>query len=143
MQNKPNFPCFSPENNDATQKQTQFKANSNPIQTQFWPNNQCSLENKANSNPNQNLSSIAAHLLPCRGANFKAISSRAGFPLDLWQENIKVDKKLTVCFKYKKCPYQYKKTVFSCYYSQLTGLLSKREELLSCQLTVVLLLKAQ
>jgi len=42
MQNKPNFPHFSSENEDCTEKQTQFKPNSNPIlaqksgwQTQF------------------------------------------------------------------------------------------------------------
>jgi hypothetical protein len=27
MQNKPNFPHFSPENDDSTEKQSQFKAN--------------------------------------------------------------------------------------------------------------------
>ena len=32
MQNKPNFPRFSPENDDFTKKQTQFK----PKQSQFW-----------------------------------------------------------------------------------------------------------
>ena len=31
MQNKPNFLCFSPLNNDLTQRQTQFKPNSKPI----------------------------------------------------------------------------------------------------------------
>jgi hypothetical protein len=31
MQNKPNFPRFSPKNDDLTKKQTQ----TNPIQTQF------------------------------------------------------------------------------------------------------------
>ena len=31
IKNKPNFRRFSPENEDFTQKQTQFKANSNPI----------------------------------------------------------------------------------------------------------------
>ena len=35
MQNKPNFPQFSPENDDLTQKQTQYKPNSKPKQTQF------------------------------------------------------------------------------------------------------------
>jgi len=33
MQNKPNFPCFSPENDDLRKN----KPNSNPIQTQFNP----------------------------------------------------------------------------------------------------------
>jgi hypothetical protein len=33
MQNKPNFPHFSPKNDDFTKN----KANSNPIQTQFNP----------------------------------------------------------------------------------------------------------
>jgi hypothetical protein len=38
MQNKPNFPPFRPKNEDFTQKQSQFKANSNPIlaQKQGW-----------------------------------------------------------------------------------------------------------
>jgi len=31
MQNKPNFPRFSAENDDFTKRQTQFKPNSNPI----------------------------------------------------------------------------------------------------------------
>ena len=31
LQNKPNFPHFSTENEDYAKKQTQFKANSNPI----------------------------------------------------------------------------------------------------------------
>jgi hypothetical protein len=44
----PIFPGFSPKNNDSTKKQTQFKAK---------------------ANPNQNLSSIGAYLLFCRGAN--------------------------------------------------------------------------
>ena len=60
MQNKPNFPHFSTQNDDLTQKQTQFKPNSKPI-----------LRQKSWSKPNQtqfvNLSSIGAHLLPCRG----------------------------------------------------------------------------
>jgi hypothetical protein len=34
MQNKPNFPHFSPEIDDFFKKQTQFKANSNPILAQ-------------------------------------------------------------------------------------------------------------
>jgi len=46
MQNKPNFPRFSPENEDYAKKQTQFK----PNQSQFWPKNQ---GDKANSNPKQ------------------------------------------------------------------------------------------
>ena len=37
MQNKPNFPHFSPENDDFTKKQTQFKPNTKPIQTQSKP----------------------------------------------------------------------------------------------------------
>jgi hypothetical protein len=62
MQNKPNFPHFSLENDDFDKKQTQFKPNSNPIkanfgqkirvakpiQTQNKPNLS---KNKANSNP--------------------------------------------------------------------------------------------
>jgi len=34
-QNKPNFPHFSPENDDFTKKQSQFKPNSNPIKANF------------------------------------------------------------------------------------------------------------
>jgi hypothetical protein len=37
MQNKPNFPHFSPENDDFAKKQTQFKPNSNPIKANFGP----------------------------------------------------------------------------------------------------------
>jgi hypothetical protein len=35
MQNKPNFPHFSPEKEDFAKKQTQFKPNSNPIKANF------------------------------------------------------------------------------------------------------------
>jgi len=35
MQNKPNFPRFCAKNEDFAQKQSQFKPNSNPIQSQF------------------------------------------------------------------------------------------------------------
>ena len=35
LQNKPNFPHFSPENVCLTKKQSQFKANSNPIKADF------------------------------------------------------------------------------------------------------------
>jgi hypothetical protein len=38
--NKPNFPRFTPENDDFTKKQTQYKPNSNPIQSQYWSKNQ-------------------------------------------------------------------------------------------------------
>jgi hypothetical protein len=55
LQNKPNFPHFSLENEDFAKKQSQFKPNSNPIQTQFWPKNQGGkakqTQNKPNSNP--------------------------------------------------------------------------------------------
>ena len=40
MQNKPNFPYYSPENDDFTKKQTQLKpiqSQFNPIQSQFKP----------------------------------------------------------------------------------------------------------
>jgi len=37
MQNKPNFLYFSPENDDFTKKQTQFKPNSKPIKANFSP----------------------------------------------------------------------------------------------------------
>jgi hypothetical protein len=36
MQNEPNFPRFSPKNRDPAKKQTQFKANSNPKQSQIY-----------------------------------------------------------------------------------------------------------
>jgi hypothetical protein len=38
LQNKPNFPHFWLKNKDLPKKQTQFKPNSNPIQTQTNPN---------------------------------------------------------------------------------------------------------
>ena len=44
MQNKPNFPHFSPENEDYAKKQTQFKAK----QSQFWADFKGS---KAKTNP--------------------------------------------------------------------------------------------
>ena len=44
MQNKPNFIHFSPENDDFTKKQSQFK----PNQSQFWANIKGS---KAKTNP--------------------------------------------------------------------------------------------
>jgi hypothetical protein len=58
MQNKPNFPHFSLENDDFDKKQTQFKPNSNPILGQFQG---LAKPNKPNSNPI--LPSIGAHLL--------------------------------------------------------------------------------
>jgi len=51
LQNKPNFPHFSPENEDFTKKQTQYKANSNPIKANFGPKIRVAKPNKANSNP--------------------------------------------------------------------------------------------
>ena len=37
LQNKPNFPHFYPENEDYAKKQSQFKANTNPIKPNFEP----------------------------------------------------------------------------------------------------------
>jgi len=54
MQNKPNFPLFSPENEDFTKKQTQFKPNSNPIKANFGPKTRVANQNKPNSNPISN-----------------------------------------------------------------------------------------
>ena len=52
MQNEPNFPRFSPKNDDYAKKRTQFKAN----QTQFSPNFKAG---KAKTKPNKpNLSSV-------------------------------------------------------------------------------------
>jgi len=51
MQNKPNFLCFSTENDDFTQKQSQFKANSNPIKANFSPKIRVANPNKPNSKP--------------------------------------------------------------------------------------------
>jgi hypothetical protein len=51
MQNKPNFPLFSPKNEDFFKKQTQFKPNSNPIKANFSPKIRVANPNKANSNP--------------------------------------------------------------------------------------------
>jgi hypothetical protein len=51
MQNKPNFPHFSPEIDDFFKKQTQFKANSNPIKPNFGPISRVAKPNKPNSNP--------------------------------------------------------------------------------------------
>jgi len=46
MQNKPNFPRFCAKNARLEEKQTQFKANSNPIKPKY-------AENKPNSKPIQ------------------------------------------------------------------------------------------
>jgi uncharacterized protein YgiM (DUF1202 family) len=47
MQNKPNFPHFSSENDDFAKKQTQYKPNSNPIKTNFGPISSVAKPNKA------------------------------------------------------------------------------------------------
>jgi len=49
LQNKPNYPRFSPENNDFTKKQTQFK----PNQSQFWAKNQGGKPKQTQFEPNQ------------------------------------------------------------------------------------------
>jgi hypothetical protein len=46
MQNKPNFPHFSPENRDFAKKQTQNKPNSNPIKANFGPKIRVAKPNK-------------------------------------------------------------------------------------------------
>ncbi|MHC4728620.1 MAG: hypothetical protein ACYS17_15475 [Planctomycetota bacterium] len=54
--NKPNFPHFSPENEDYAKKQSQFKANSNPIKANYG-------QNKANqSQTNPIVTNLAAFL---------------------------------------------------------------------------------
>jgi len=51
MQNKPNFPHFSPENEDFTKKQTQFKPNSNPIKANFGPKIRVAKPIQSQTNP--------------------------------------------------------------------------------------------
>jgi hypothetical protein len=63
LQNKANFPHFSPENRDFAEKQTQYKPNSNPIKANFGPISRVAEPNKPNSNPmagktKMNLSSL-------------------------------------------------------------------------------------
>ena len=48
LPNKPNFPHFSPENDDFAKKQTQFK----PNQSQFWPKNQGGKAKQSQNKPN-------------------------------------------------------------------------------------------
>jgi len=48
LQNKPNFPHFYPKNEDYAKKQTQFKANSNPIKANFSLKIRGAKPNKAN-----------------------------------------------------------------------------------------------
>jgi hypothetical protein len=48
MQNKPNFPHFSPENEDFAKKQTQNK----PNQSQFWAKNQGGKAKQTQFKPN-------------------------------------------------------------------------------------------
>jgi hypothetical protein len=51
MQNKPNFPHFSLENDDFDKKQTQFKPNSNPIKANFGPKIRVAKPNKPKTKP--------------------------------------------------------------------------------------------
>jgi hypothetical protein len=53
LQNKPNFPHFSPENEDCAKKQTQFKPNTKPIKANFGPISRVAKPNKPNSKPNK------------------------------------------------------------------------------------------
>ena len=60
----PIFPLFSPK----TMIKPKNKPNSNPTQSQFWPKNKGAKPIQSQTNPIQNLSSIGAYLLSCRGA---------------------------------------------------------------------------
>jgi hypothetical protein len=51
MQNKPNFPHFSLENDDCAKKQTQYKPNSNPIKANFGPKIRVAKPNKPKTKP--------------------------------------------------------------------------------------------
>ena len=62
MQNKANFPHFSPKNEDFAKKQTQYKPNSNPNKANFGPKSPVAKPNKPNFLP-----SMWAHLTFCRG----------------------------------------------------------------------------
>ena len=71
MQNKPNFPHFSLKNEDFTKKQTQYKANSNPIKANFGPKIRVANPNKPKFYPRFQLT-----LLFCRGSNTKQACPR-------------------------------------------------------------------
>ena len=48
MQNEPNFPRFSPENDDFTKKRTQFEPNTNPNEPNFGPKIDVNCQNEPN-----------------------------------------------------------------------------------------------
>jgi hypothetical protein len=159
MQNKPNFPHFSTENACLDKKQTQFKPNSKPIQTQFWPKNQGVKAKQTQFKPKQTQMSFNQAHLPPRLEYLYSVGVIHGllscilclesgvFGLFLLIYNNRIlnwIKSLILLKIVQNWLYQYKKTFFySCNVSRSSGLLSKREELLPCQLTVALLLKAQ
>jgi len=67
MQNKPNFPHFSLENDDFAKKQTQFKANTKPNKSNFGPKSKVQTQTKPIQT--QILSSIQAHPAFLSGTN--------------------------------------------------------------------------
>jgi hypothetical protein len=83
----PIFPHFSTKNNDSAKKQTQYKPNSKPKQTQSNPFLAQKSGGQSQTKPIQNLSQVYprentllarnrgmwAYLLFCRGANFKEL----------------------------------------------------------------------
>ena len=123
MQNKPNFPYFSPENEDCAEKQTQFK----PKQSQFWLITE---GNKAKTNPNK--------------ANFTYPKFELVFHLIYGNVLINWIKSQQLFKRVQNCPYQYKKHAFIAVRIPLYAeFLSTREEILSCRLIVAHLSKAQ
>ena len=83
MQNKPNFPHFSLENEDFAKKQTQFKPNTNPIKANFGPISRVANPNKANSNPNKLDSSLFAPTFRIRSILWGYTQSCKNGPLQI------------------------------------------------------------
>jgi hypothetical protein len=104
MQNKPNFPHFSPKNEDYAKKQTQFKPNSNPITS--MAKNECFCADK---NPNDNILLFSReNLPPYKGAKNQGWQSQTNpiqtqfyTPLHRLHRNLRGDKPKALL--HKKC----------------------------------------
>ena len=100
MQNEPNFPHFSPKNNDLERNEPNFILRGKKMmQTQYS-------QRIMNKNPNfgfvktkpiQNLSSIGAYLLFCRGTNNQS---------SLITNHLKGEPKISINTKGKTCLFQ-------------------------------------
>ena len=117
MQNKPNFRPFRPKNDDFTKKQTQFKPNSNPIQSQTKPILAQKLGGQTQTNP------ICLLFYSC----VLSLVSLVFFCLIYICRILNWIKSSNLLKIVQNCLYQYKKTCFySCNDSRPTGINFKK-----------------